>query len=159
MPGQVYVIETEDGFCKVGVSASPASRLAGLQTGNHRLLSISKALNLTELSWVAAYDVERLAHRYLARFRVSGEWFRAPRAFVSYCVDRAFFEVAKRDVLRRWRRRYRLAADAMPMRVVWFALMEGQYTDAEMLDLVKSQEFGEEWSCPPKSIAVDLVRR
>lgn len=134
----VYVIESHDGYSKVGVSNSPTGRLAALQTGNPNKLTLCNYIDLTEVPEVPAYEVERLAQSYLKLFRVNGEWFRAPRQLIACCVDRAIWELYKPVELKRWRRRFKTPPDATPHRLVWFSLMEGKYTNQEMDDLIAS---------------------
>jgi predicted GIY-YIG superfamily endonuclease len=75
-PGHyVYIIHAHgSGRVKIGISANAERRLAGLQTGS------GSALRLGRLFRVGGVDdarkIERAAHRHLAKWRTSGEWFR-----------------------------------------------------------------------------------
>lgn len=132
----VYVIESADGYAKVGVSANPSSRLASLQTANPNKLTLCNFIDLTHVPEVNAYEVERLAHSYMRLFRVQGEWFKTSRRHVALSVDRAIWEIYRKDTLARWRRRWKQQKDALPKRLVWFSLYEGQYTMDELTKLI-----------------------
>jgi hypothetical protein len=70
----LYVVAgSDDGPCKVGVSAHPQSRLTAIQTGNPAQLS----LRHVERIGVAAPLVERMVHRALARRKsdAHNEWY------------------------------------------------------------------------------------
>jgi len=71
-PTRIYFIGADDGPIKIGISASPKSRLTALQTASPfrlRLLAIRVGDVLTERDY----------HRRFAAHRLHGEWFeRAP---------------------------------------------------------------------------------
>lgn len=73
--GAVYVIGDVYGReCKIGKALDPISRLAQLQTGNHRQLFLHRVF------WVPAKtisEIERKAHRFAEHYfeRLWGEWF------------------------------------------------------------------------------------
>jgi hypothetical protein len=72
MMGYVYFIGDGDGAAiKIGYSASPQKRLAGLQTGSKsNLILLGTLPALSE-------DRERELHEQFADLRIRGEWFRA----------------------------------------------------------------------------------
>jgi len=69
----VYVIGSEDGPQKIGMSANPASRLRGLQTSSPHRLKLLAAVDVPATDAVA---VERHAHAALSLHHLLGEWFR-----------------------------------------------------------------------------------
>lgn len=68
MKSQIYLIESNDGFYKIGVSKEPNKRLKTLQTGNLNKLIIKQTFE-SEF----AYKIEKALHR--SYNRISGEWF------------------------------------------------------------------------------------
>lgn len=69
----VYVIGTSKGPFKIGISADPDKRAKELQTGCPvpiRVIYLRECRSREEAS-----DIERAAHRLLARKRGAGEWF------------------------------------------------------------------------------------
>lgn len=70
----VYVIREElSGALKIGISASPHSRVATLQSGNPRGLEIAYVSG--SLSRDQAMAIERAVHSDLARHCIHSEWF------------------------------------------------------------------------------------
>lgn len=72
--GYVYVIQDVDvtGFCKIGRTVGPASRMLNfdvLLPFEVHIITIIKCKRFDSIT------AERLLHRYYARFRVRGEWF------------------------------------------------------------------------------------
>lgn len=65
--GYVYLI-TDGEYLKIGYSVNPPKRVAELQTGNARLLSLVGTIEGTE-------EDERLLHAKYARHNVLQEWF------------------------------------------------------------------------------------
>jgi hypothetical protein len=70
----VYVIKGDHENVKIGVTKSPETRLAQLQTG---------ASQKIEYAFIAPasgdpYAIEKEAHAMLARSRLNGEWFDVP---------------------------------------------------------------------------------
>lgn len=72
----VYVIGTEDGPVKVGMSDSPQSRLASLQTGSAVKLNLLFARKARDRDH-ALYH-ENMFHEVYAEHRMAGEWFDLP---------------------------------------------------------------------------------
>jgi hypothetical protein len=70
----VYVVQADNGTIKIGISTNPTARLAQLQRSApaHLSLAYVGALRST------GYAVEAEAHRTLASYRQSGEWFSCP---------------------------------------------------------------------------------
>lgn len=68
----VYVIGGKHPPYKVGVCAGGTvqGRLKSLQTGSSVKLSVLKVWKCSK-----AYEVEKIIHRALSKFRVNGEWF------------------------------------------------------------------------------------
>lgn len=70
----IYVIgSSESSLVKVGISGAPEARLATLQCGNPRRLSILTTFEGT------GEDEKRL-HDKLSRYRTVGEWFDIPHS-------------------------------------------------------------------------------
>lgn len=68
----IYVIQSEGGPCKVGISVTPRSRVAQMQTGHPWKLKICQ---LFRVKINEAYAVERQAHAAMKRKALLGEWF------------------------------------------------------------------------------------
>ena len=68
----VYVITSDIGLVKVGLSNNPQSRLATLQTGSGHPLKLAFALPIPN---GRAAQVEAFAHNMMADERRVGEWF------------------------------------------------------------------------------------
>src|SRR6476661_1387512 len=81
----VYVIGSEAGPMKIGISANPTSRLATLQTASPVRLSLICAVQLDREMAVAA---ERLFHETHKRWRLNGEWFSMVQrvAVMEFCI-------------------------------------------------------------------------
>lgn len=75
---RVYIICSESGHTKVGISDAPLRRLAALQTANPFRLSMGHYSN----AWPRrdALSIEQEIHAYLERrFSRLGEWFHCAR--------------------------------------------------------------------------------
>jgi hypothetical protein len=72
----VYVVGSENGPWKVGISDCPKSRLQSLQTGSPIKLELKAIFTLA--SSAEAHIVERAIHAELAEGRIHGEWFNLP---------------------------------------------------------------------------------
>lgn len=68
----LYVVgATHTGPLKIGITTSPDSRLASLQTGNHEKLSLFTYIVIPDKSrWI-----EKTIHESLGLWRLHGEWF------------------------------------------------------------------------------------
>lgn len=69
---RVYVISAGK-FLKIGVSASPPTRLQNLQTSNPTQLAL--VYESERLPKNLAFKAERDAHRLFSDYQVAGEWF------------------------------------------------------------------------------------
>ena len=71
-PTNLYIVEAVSfGIYKIGISDTPARRLADLQS--------SSPMRLIMLGyWSSTAQAEYLAHKYLDDYRLHGEWFSAP---------------------------------------------------------------------------------
>lgn len=70
IPGYVYLLFSENGFCKIGKSKSPADRL--------KTLSVKLPFDIEPLSFFVCDDynlAERMLHEHFSHKRVRGEWF------------------------------------------------------------------------------------
>lgn len=81
----VYVIATDDGLCKIGVSRNPEGRLAQLQTGCPQKLHIAYVCILAD----RAYEVEEFAHIALGKKAMGGEWFKCTEQEAIEAVNRS----------------------------------------------------------------------
>jgi hypothetical protein len=80
---KVYVVGSDDGPYKVGItSTSMESRVTALQTGCPHPIKV-----FLSLSTPMAYQIEKSAHRILAKYNTSGEWFDAPLDLVLLIVN------------------------------------------------------------------------
>lgn len=78
----LYCIGTDDGFIKVGLSDDPQRRLAQLQTGNHRKLTLLHPGPNYDGTGSITPDcdpmaIEKEMHLALRHRRARGEWFFA----------------------------------------------------------------------------------
>ena len=73
MKSYVYVITDGRGSCKVGKANDVKKRLAGLQTGNSRRLSVAYKHPCKNPS--RANLLESLVHKKLEKYNTIGEWF------------------------------------------------------------------------------------
>jgi hypothetical protein len=71
----VYILRSETGLLKIGVSLDPESRLKSLLTGHPFGLEIVYLLECDER---LSHPIERATHIFLKRERVNGEWFDVP---------------------------------------------------------------------------------
>lgn len=69
----VYFIQREDGPIKIGVAQNPKKRLAELQTGSNKGLSIVGSFPFKSRG--DAFKMEKELHEHFAPFRQEGEWF------------------------------------------------------------------------------------
>lgn len=70
----IYVVKGDEENVKIGVTKTPETRLAQLQTGASRKIDYSFIAPVSG----DPYAIEREAHAMLARNRLSGEWFDVP---------------------------------------------------------------------------------
>lgn len=69
----VYLLQSDDGFYKVGVSKKPAKRVQQLQTGNAVNIKLIEVYETDD-----AFLLERSLKNRYAIYRVKGEWFDLP---------------------------------------------------------------------------------
>lgn len=74
-PMSLYFIRATTGEIKIGVAYDPRARLATLQCGNPRPLTLTLAVELAD-----APRVERELHALLHEYRLTGEWFEPSEA-------------------------------------------------------------------------------
>lgn len=83
-PSFIYVVQAQNGFIKVGVSANPESRAYTIHVHSPipcRLIA----------KWPGSMADEQAVHRRLAEYRIHSEWFAAvgdARAFVAEVFGR-----------------------------------------------------------------------
>lgn len=87
----LYVIKSESGPVKIGITADVEHRLSNLQTGSYALLTIAHKIKLRAQS--DAQYVERLAHASLKNFRISGEWFSCSAEDAVEAVNTAYIKL------------------------------------------------------------------
>lgn len=69
--GFVYVIRSDANVVKIGFSSNPINRIASLRTGSSYPLDFA----FVGVTPGTGAEIEREAHRLLARHRLEGEWF------------------------------------------------------------------------------------
>jgi len=65
----IYIIQAENGLCKIGISTNPKRRLSTLQTGSPVSLKLI-------FQFEGNYDTEEQLHNMFAHKQQHGEWFR-----------------------------------------------------------------------------------
>lgn len=80
----VYVISTDDGHYKIGMSRDPRDRWATLLAGIPEPSRINLMIKCIDKSH--ARDLEKEILDALSEFNTVGEWFRAPKAVVAELV-------------------------------------------------------------------------
>lgn len=83
----VYVIGSDEGSQKVGMTRHPSNRLSDLQHATPKRLRMHLLIGTAK---VDAAEAERLAHAHLVRFRRRGEWFSCRPEEAVAAVFRAF---------------------------------------------------------------------
>ena len=79
---QVYVIKSDGGYTKIGISVNPEKRVSSLQTGNPNDLVLLAASEFTK-----AKQKEQELHRRYEQQRQNGEWFDLPEEEVISLVE------------------------------------------------------------------------
>lgn len=92
LPPSIYVIATNDGLCKIGVSRNPEARLASLQTGCPYHLHIVYVCVVKD----QAYEVEGLAHTLLRGRKIGGEWFECSEGEAIEAVNKSAASLGKK---------------------------------------------------------------
>jgi len=86
----IYVITTDKGICKVGISNNPTLRLEQLQTGStYPLRLVYQAVHPD------ASRIEALVHHDLASKHTYGEWFQVPDVVAKDAIARAAAKLGK----------------------------------------------------------------
>ena len=117
----VYVIASDAGFVKIGVSRYPAARLGALQCGFPHRLTLFREWDRPKGD---ARRVERMAHRLLAAHRTPRtEWFSVTPKDAAKTVEKACEVVEAMALAPPVPRRIRYSADT-PAEVEAFT---GQY--------------------------------
>ena len=73
-PG-IYVIGTDTGHLKIGITSNPVRRVNDLQIATPDKLDL---LFFVRCKGVVAQDIERHTHNLLRNYRTKGEWFNVP---------------------------------------------------------------------------------
>jgi hypothetical protein len=87
----IYVIRADNGLLKIGISSNPNARLAQLQTSSPFKLSIAYVAALR----CDGRTVEAAAHRTLASYRQSGEWFDCPADMAVAAIGAAAYRLGE----------------------------------------------------------------
>lgn len=69
---KLYIIGSDDGPFKIGISQTPEKRLKQLQTGNSNILKIQYQ---EEISFDNPFEFEKILHFNLKFKKLKGEWF------------------------------------------------------------------------------------
>lgn len=88
MKQYVYVMKSESGLVKIGVSIRPEVRRAAIETGNGFLVSVVRLFGPFNM----ATSVESAAHAFLMSQRRRGEWFDCDVESAVAAVERAVAE-------------------------------------------------------------------
>ena len=80
--GHVYFIISGDGYCKIGRSANPASRLGALQSGTAQRLHLHH-----EITTDSQAKCESFLHKAFRHYRTRGEWFDLPGYILTLIRD------------------------------------------------------------------------
>lgn len=83
--GYVYLIGADEGPIKIGHATNVRTRLASLQIGNWRPLTI---LHSVTVPWTVAPTIEGLVHDQFKEQRVRGEWFAVPLGVIKPTLER-----------------------------------------------------------------------
>jgi hypothetical protein len=86
----VYVITTDRGVCKVGISNNPILRLEQLQTGSQYPLRLAYTVFHSDAS-----RIEAMVHHALAGKHTYGEWFAVPDVVAQDAIARAAAKLGK----------------------------------------------------------------
>ena len=86
----IYVIDTDRGVCKVGISNNPVERLANLQTASPYKLRLDYAAIHSEAS-----RLEVMVHHSLRDKLAYGEWFCVPAPVARDAIAKAAAQIGK----------------------------------------------------------------
>ena len=86
----IYIIDTDRGVCKVGISNNPTERLANLQTASpFRLRLVYAAIHSD------AARLEAMVHHALRERLAYGEWFSVPAPVAQDAIWKAAAQIGK----------------------------------------------------------------
>jgi hypothetical protein len=77
----IYVVAAGRRHIKIGVSRDVKRRIRGIQTGCPYTVRLVQSWNTSR-----AREIERKAHRLLAKYRWAGEWFDVPSRVAALAV-------------------------------------------------------------------------
>ena len=80
-PGHIYLMASDDGYYKIGISDNPAARRAQLATASPHAIRIIHSVTSTN-----ARKTERELHHAYADKRCAGEWFRLTAEDVTHII-------------------------------------------------------------------------
>jgi hypothetical protein len=86
----VYIIETDRGVCKVGISNNPTERLVNLQTGSPFRLRLVYAAIHSDAS-----RIETIVHHMLRDKLAYGEWFCVSQDVARDAIWKAAAQIGK----------------------------------------------------------------
>jgi hypothetical protein len=94
----LYVIDSQKGTQKIGISKLPEQRMRALETASGRRLELWLLIGgrQSHARWL-----ERMAHEYLAPWRREGEWFQVTPVEAIAAVARALATLMKEQGARR----------------------------------------------------------
>lgn len=90
----IYIIGSQRGPFKIGITTSLQDRLSGIQTGSHAKVAVIWSL---PVEGHYASCAEKLTHKALSNYRLSGEWFDVPSVKAQAAIMRAAGQ-AKRKI-------------------------------------------------------------
>jgi hypothetical protein len=111
----LYVITSEFGISKIGISYDARARMRELQVGNPEKLYLTWFV-FTEHAGVNVKEYEYEIHKFLAPFRVRGEWFKATDHCIHRATRMAWYKLGAPKVWARYCRRYPSHALACPLK-------------------------------------------
>lgn len=80
----VYIIQTESGLYKIGITKEPTHRYRILATAIAEPSRILLTIECEDVSY--ARDVEYKLHYALKDYRMTGEWFKAPKEVLAIAI-------------------------------------------------------------------------
>jgi hypothetical protein len=87
----IYIIRSDHGLIKIGISSNPNARLAQLSTASAIPLKLAYVGALRG----SGYAIEAEAHRTLAAYRRSGEWFNCPTDMAVAAIGAAAYRLGE----------------------------------------------------------------
>lgn len=87
----IYIIQSANGYVKIGyTNRDVKERLSSIQCCSPLKLEIIKIYDMER-------GYERVLHRYLAKFKVHGEWFNIPKKELGKIVELSNLEALDYD--------------------------------------------------------------